>query len=75
MALLADSMRGDGAPQLMTPELMTTLVEHAVGSPRILMNMANELLMLGAKREVKQLDEKLFLEAFAMDATPRPRKR
>ncbi len=75
MALLTDSMRGAGAPQLMTPELMRTLVEHAVGSPRILMNMANELLMLGAKRELKQLDEKLFLEAFAIETTPRPRKR
>ena len=59
----------------MTAELMTTLVEHAAGSPRILMNMANELLMLAAKRELKQLDEKLYLEAFALDTTPRSRKR
>jgi general secretion pathway protein A len=75
MALLSDSVRCAGAPHLMTPELMTTLVEHAIGSPRILMNMGNDLLMLAAKRELKQLDEKLYLEAFALDTTPRPRKR
>ena len=74
-ALLNDSMRCAGAPHLMTPELVALLVEHAVGSPRILMNMANELLMLGAKLEVKQLDEKLYLEAFSLEPTPRPKKR
>ena len=62
MTLLSDCLRCAGAPHLMTPELMTTLVEHAAGSPRILMNMANELLMLAAKRELKQLDEKLYLD-------------
>lgn len=73
--LLTESMKRAGAPRLMTHELVATLVEHALGSPRILMNMANELLMLGAKRELKQLDEKLYLEAFSLDVAPRVKKR
>jgi len=63
--LLAESLMRAGAPKLMSKELGNTLVEHAAGSPRILMNMAHELLMLGAESELKELDEKLYLQAFA----------
>jgi len=59
-----------GNPHLMTPELMTTLTEHAAGNYRILMTMAGELLDAGIQREVRQLDEKLYLEVFAVSATP-----
>lgn len=58
-----------GNAHLMTPELMKTLAEHAAGNYRILMTMAGELLDLAAQRELKQLDEKLYLEAFAVPAT------
>jgi hypothetical protein len=54
----------------MTPELMTTLTEHAAGNYRILMTMAGELLDAGIQREVSQLDEKLYLEVFAVPAPP-----
>jgi type II secretory pathway predicted ATPase ExeA len=54
-----------GAPTLMTAELMVTLCEHATGNHRALMAMAGELLLAGAQREAKQLDEKLYLELFA----------
>lgn len=64
-ALLAESLTRAGAQKLMTKELRLVLVEHAAGSPRILMNMAHELLMLGAEQELKELDEGLYLEAFA----------
>jgi general secretion pathway protein A len=57
-----------GNPKLMTPELQTTLVEHAAGNYRALMILANDLLLAGAEREVRQLDEKLFFEAFAAPA-------
>jgi general secretion pathway protein A len=64
-----------GAPKLMTSELVTTLCEHAAGNVRALMTMADELLAAGAQREVKQLDERLYLELFAMPApTPEPLK-
>lgn len=55
-----------GNVKLMTAELMTTLCEHATGNYRTLMTMGGELLAVGAQREVKQLDEKLYLEVFAV---------
>lgn len=53
-----------GAAKLMTPELVTTLCEHAAGNYRTLMTMAQDLLATGAQREVKQLDEKLFFDTY-----------
>ena len=53
-----------GAAKLMTSELVTTLCEHAAGNYRTLMTMANDLLVTGAQREVKQLDEKLFFDTY-----------
>jgi type II secretory pathway predicted ATPase ExeA len=55
-----------GAAKLMTPELVATLCEHAAGNARALMTMAGELLAAGAEREARQLDEKLYLEVFAV---------
>ena len=54
-----------GAPKLMTPELIATLSDHAHGNLRALMNMGNELLGIAAERELRQIDEKLFLETYA----------
>jgi type II secretory pathway predicted ATPase ExeA len=62
-----------GNPQLMTPELMTTLAEHAAGNLRVLSIMAGDLLALAARRELRQLDQKLYLDAYAQQ--PRPRSR
>lgn len=62
-----------GNPGLMTPELMATLSEHAAGNLRVLATMANELLALAASREIPQLDQKLYLEAFTPTARPKPR--
>jgi hypothetical protein len=49
----------------MTPELMTTLTEHAAGNLRILTNMANEMLVAAARRESTTLDQKLYYKVFA----------
>jgi type II secretory pathway predicted ATPase ExeA len=62
-----------GNAKLMTPELQTTIVEHAAGNYRALMILANDLLLAGAQREVRQLDEKLFFDVFAAQA-PEPAK-
>ena len=64
--LLRHALAKAGAPKLMTPELITTLCDHAAGNARALMTMAGELLAEGAKREVRQLDEQLYLEVFAV---------
>jgi len=62
-----------GNPHLMTPELMTTLAEHAAGNLRVLSIMASDLLALAARRELRQLDQKLYLDAYAQQ--PRPKTR
>jgi general secretion pathway protein A len=60
------SLEQAGAPQLMSKPLMDTLIEHSAGNLRLLNTMAAELLTIGASREVAQLDEKLFLDVYAL---------
>jgi general secretion pathway protein A len=62
-----------GNPHLMTPELMTTLTEHAAGNLRVLSIMASELLALAARREQSQLDQKLYLDTYTQQ--PRAKAR
>jgi general secretion pathway protein A len=62
-----------GAPQLMTPDVIATLSEHAQGNFRALMNIASELLEIAAQRQILQIDEKLFLEAFTLQASQQNR--
>jgi general secretion pathway protein A len=54
-----------GASHLMTQSLMQTLAQHAAGNLRVLNTMAAELLSEGARKEIAQLDEKLFLQLFS----------
>jgi len=68
-ACLQHLLDAAGNATLMTPELMTTLCEHAVGNYRVLTTMAADLLAVAAQRELAQLDDKLYLEVFA---PPRP---
>jgi len=63
-----------GNPRLMTPQVQTALCEHAAGNLRLLMNMANELLDAAVRREVDQIDEKLFFETFEINTAARRRK-
>ena len=53
------------APHLMTQGLKETLAEHAAGNLRLLNTMAEELLFTAVQKQLKQLDEKLFLEVFS----------
>lgn len=71
---LRHCMTKAGAAKLMTPELVTTLCEHAAGNYRTLMTMANDLLVTGAQREVKQLDEKLFFDTYTPTTVEPPIK-
>ena len=63
-----------GNASLMTPELMNTLAEHALGNYRVLTTMAAELLATAAQQQRPQLDEQLYLELFGAPA-PAARKR
>lgn len=71
---LRHCMAKAGAAKLMTPELVTTLCEHAAGNYRTLMTMASDLLVTGAQREVKQLDEKLFFDTYTPTTAEPPVK-
>ncbi len=54
-----------GQPNLMSADVMSTLTEHAAGNLRVLANMANDLLAEAVRRELPQIDQKLYLEVFA----------
>jgi type II secretory pathway predicted ATPase ExeA len=62
--LLKESTARAGNPTLMTPELIETLADHALGNPRVCMNMATQLLTAGAQKEAALLDVKLFFEMY-----------
>ena len=63
-ALLSHALAKAGNANLMTAELMDTLVDHAAGNYRLLMTMGGELLAYGMAHEVAQLDEKFYLELY-----------
>ena len=60
-----------GNPSLMTVELKATLADHAAGNYRVLMNLADELLVTAADRDLPRLDEKLYFEVFAQPQKPK----
>ena len=69
MASLKHLLATAGNAGLMTPELMQTLCDHAVGNYRVLTGMGAELLATAAQQERTQLDEKLYLETFGAPAS------
>lgn len=71
LAYLKHVMGAAGNARLMTTELMGTLCDHALGNYRALMTMAGDLLAAAVQREQTQLDEKLFLEIFAVPSGPK----
>jgi general secretion pathway protein A len=73
LAALKHLLASAGNAHLMTPELMATLCDHAVGNYRVLTTLAAELLATAAQQEITQLDEKLFLQVFGPPAAARKR--
>ena len=69
MACLKHLLTSAGNANLMTPELMQTLCDHAVGNHRVLTSMAAELLASAAQQEITRLEEKLYLEVFGVPAS------
>lgn len=65
LGCLRHRLRAAGTASLMTPELMTTLVEHSGGNYRVLMNLCSDLLAAAAEREQTELDEKLYFDVFS----------
>lgn len=63
-------LKAAGNPKLLSPSLIQTLCEHAAGNLRLLMNMANDLLVAASQQEREVIDEKLYFEVFALDPKP-----
>lgn len=66
-------LKAAGNPKLLTPSLIQTLCEHAAGNLRLLMNLANDLLVAACQQEREVIDEKLYFEVFSLD--PKPAKK
>jgi len=54
-----------GNQTLMTKAVIESLAEHAGGNYRTLTNLANELLNAAIRKDVANIDEKLFFETFS----------
>jgi general secretion pathway protein A len=63
---LLQLLQAAGNTRLLTTPLIQTLCEHAAGNLRLLMNMANDLLVAASQQEREQIDEKLYFELFAL---------
>jgi general secretion pathway protein A len=74
LATLQHLLESAGNPSLMTPELMQTLCEHAMGNHRILSIMAGDLLATATMQERTKLDEQLYFECFAQPKSSNKRK-
>jgi general secretion pathway protein A len=64
MACLKHLLHSAGNATLMSETLMHTLCEHAIGNYRVLIGMAQELLITAAEKELTHLDEKLYFQCF-----------
>jgi type II secretory pathway predicted ATPase ExeA len=63
-------LKAAGNSKLLSASLIQTLCEHASGNLRLLMNMANDLLMAASQQEREVIDEKLYFEVFSLDPKP-----
>ncbi len=61
-SFLSEAIKLAGAPALMTSELIRNLAHHSLGNLRSLMILANECLTEAAKKEIRFLDESIYLD-------------
>lgn len=71
VTMLETRCEAAGNASLVTSELAATLAERSLGNARAMLNIADELLTAAAARDLKQLDEKLYLDLYP---TPDPRQ-
>jgi type II secretory pathway predicted ATPase ExeA len=71
---LSHLVKTAGNPKLFSTSLSSTLCEHAAGNLRLLMNLANDLLVEALKQEREQIDEKLFFEVFSSEPKLKPKR-
>lgn len=68
-AYLNFALEQAGNSQLMSEELKNTLTAHAANNLRVLNQMAAELLVAAAQRNLPRMDESLFFELFSPTST------
>jgi len=73
-AYLNFALEQAGNSQLMSEELKNTLAAHAANNLRVLNQMAAELLVAAAQRNLPRMDESLFFELFSPASTKSHRK-
>lgn len=67
--MLQSCLEKAGNPGLITKDIIETLAQHAAGIPRIMMNMALELMIEAFKQEAKVIDERIYLKLFSHPTT------
>lgn len=72
LTCLEHRLKAAGNPKLMTDEVKHTLCEHAAGNMRAMLTMGDQLLAEAIRRQAHQIDEKLYLEVFAIPKPPPP---
>ena len=70
---LEEVLEKAGGSHLMTAGLINALITHCSGNLRLLNNLAGEVLAEAVKRDLPQLDEKLFLELYTRQLSPAPK--
>lgn len=73
-AYLNFALEQAGNSQLMSEELKNTLTAHAANNLRVLNQMAAELLIAAAQRNLPRMDESLFFELFSPTSSKSRRK-
>ena len=71
---LVHLMTTAGNANLMTPELVRTIAEHAMGNHRVAVGTAAELLAAAERSEQDVLDEGFYLEVFGARGARRARR-
>jgi len=73
--ILSDLIEKSGNPTLMTKGLIQTLADRSMGNYRAMVQMADQILAEGVRKEIPQLDEKLYLDLFDASKIPRTRRK
>lgn len=68
--IITEACAKAGNPNLLTKGLTNTIADHAVGNIRTMMGIAQDLLVEGMRKDLSQLDEKLFVEFCAGNTLP-----
>lgn len=75
ITLLNEALERAGNPSLLTKELIGVVADHSAGIPRAMMSTCRELLIEAARRELKQINEDLFIELFSDEGKLKRKKK